>query len=91
MSTVTDDDTERRVMGLVKSIYRAILHGFIVTSPGELAHQHYACLLAGAGLRLKAAGYRAGTPGGDAIANELARAAQDAMEATLDRMIAERN
>jgi hypothetical protein len=91
MSKLTEDDRTRMVRENVSSIYRALLRSSAPIGPEELASQYYSCLLAAAGLRLRAAGYRPWTPGGDEMGGEMVGAAKDAMEAALDRVLAARN
>ncbi len=91
MSKMTEDDRVRKVKENVSSIFHALLRSSVPITPEELAAQYYSCLLAAAGLRLRAAGYRPWTPGGDEMGGEMASAAQDAMEAAIDRVLAARN
>lgn len=91
MSEMTEDDRTRMVKENVSLIYRALLRSSTPIGPEELASQYYSCLLSAAGLRLRAAGFRPWTEGGDELGGEMVLAAEKAMEATLDRVLAARN
>lgn len=91
MNEMTEDQRTELVMDQVRTIYRALLQRGGRIGPELMAAQHYACLLTAAGIRLRAAGYRASDEGGTELVNEMARAAQDAMEDALDRALAARN
>lgn len=90
---MTDEERYNRVLAMVKRIYRAVNDGRAPVMPSgtELAEQHYACVLAAAGLYLKAHGWTPWSEGGDEMVNEIARAAAGEMERAFERGLIERN
>lgn len=80
---MTDAERTKIVIDKVKAIYLAIMTESL-PSPETLARQNTACLLAAAGIRLRAGGWRPWDAGGDELAKAMADAAFDAMEDVLD-------
>ena len=84
-----DDERSADVMRMVRSVYRALIAD--PPGPEEMARQCMACLIAAAGIRLKAGGWGPWSEGGDEMAWSMAIAAFEAMDATLEHELASRN